>query len=151
MDKTSHNIYEIIKEFPRINKDYEDSKVKTIQYFKENPHLSEAYKNAIRHIGTNMYFTQKYGPEKTKFLGDLLELQTINDTDPRDKKADLYNNFIGRNISTKYDSSTPEKALNNAYRYILDGGNPVLKGKDKRANEYRKDATTMDRIIRFLQ
>lgn len=151
MNKTFHNIYEIIKESPQINNDYKDSNAKTIQYFKENPNLSSAYKNAIRHIGTNMYFTQKYGPEKTKILGDLLELKTINDPDPRDKKADLYNNFIGRNISNNYDNPTPDKALQNAYKYILDGGNPVLRGGDKRAQEYRKESTTTDKIIRFLQ
>lgn len=124
-------------------KDYYKSQnneyIKKADNFIKANNINSSKANAVRHIGASMYFANQYGVNKAKIFGDYSEIAPGSSLleHPNDTRVDLYNDHIGRLNANKFDNSTMEKSLVNAFNLVLHSKAPATSYQDSRAINFQ--------------
>lgn len=124
----------------------------------KNETLKERW-GAFRHVYTSAAFTKKYGSQVAKTLGDLNELKQLGSVkyltdkngykpgnEPQDRRMDLKNNEVGRNIALK---NSGVNLLDEVYYALDNDKNIVLNQYINNEKPYKDSNPILNNIWKY--
>ena len=97
-----------IRHYRKLSQEY-DKEVG--EFLENNTNNPKNYSNDIRHQFVSAIFARNLGEKVTKIMGNLNEINPLDQLDPVDSKIDQINNEIGINYAKLYPNISREKLL----------------------------------------
>lgn len=111
MKKLAKQLLKPFNEIQDYNNTYKPLEQEVGNFLRLNTETPLLYSNDLRHRYASAVFTQKYGKNKAKFLGDLNEILDFGLSGKNDTENDKIQNAIGRNYGLKYPQYSKDELI----------------------------------------